>query len=178
LAVAIIGIIFLFANQNSRSEITNLAQEQNVSTGLPVRIKIPSINVDAAIEDVAVTAEGNMDVPKSQFDTAWYELGPRPGEIGSAVIAGHKDWKNGKDAIFADLHKLIPGDKVVVEDGLGGVSTFVVRASRAYNPASDATDIFRSNDGKAHLNLITCQGIWDKGTQGYSERLVVLADKE
>jgi sortase A len=134
--------------------------------------------VDAPIEQVGVTSEGDMDVPKQQFDTAWYKLGPRPGEIGSAVIAGHKDWKNGESAIFADLHKLQPGDKVVVEDDRGLLITYVVRTSRGYNPDSDATDVFRSNDGRAHLNLITCEGLWDKNAKSYSQRLIVFTDKE
>jgi len=40
-----------------------------------------------------------------------------------------------------------------------------------------ATDVFTSSDGKAHLNLITCDGIWDKNAAQYSERLVVFADR-
>lgn len=152
--------------------------ETELISELPSRIAIPSIGIDAPIEHVSVTIDGDMDVPKLQFGTAWYKLGPRPGEIGSAVIAGHKDWKNGEDAIFANLHKLKPGDKVVVEDNRGLLITYVVRTSSTYNPDSDATNVFRSNDGKAHLNLITCQGEWDKNTEGYSQRLVVFTDKE
>jgi hypothetical protein len=37
--------------------------------------------------------------------------------------------------------------------------------------------VFASNDGGAHLNLITCAGEWNKGKKSYSERLVVFADK-
>lgn len=139
---------------------------------------IPSIHVDAPIEQVGTTPNGDMDTPKLQFDTAWYGLGPRPGEIGSAVIDGHVDWKDGSGAAFADLYRLKPGNKVVVKDDRGASINYVVVTSRIFNPDSDATDVFRSNDGKAHLNLITCDGLWNKAINGYSQRLVVFTEKE
>jgi len=148
------------------------------SVSMPARIKIPGIKVDAAIEQVAVTADGSMDVPKLPLNTAWYKLGPRPGEIGSAVIAGHVNWKNGAKAVFADLRNLKPGDKILVEDTQGAVVSFVVRESRTYDKNVEAKDVFTSNDGKAHLNLVTCIGVWNKTAQSYSQRLVVFADKE
>jgi len=30
-----------------------------------------------------------MDLPKERANVAWFNLGPRPGENDSAVIAGH-----------------------------------------------------------------------------------------
>lgn len=146
--------------------------------GLPVRLKIPAIHVDAAIEQVAETADGSMDVPKDLFNTAWYKLGPRPGEKGSAVIDGHVDGKNGGRAVFSDLHNLKLGDKITVEDDQGAVISFVVRELRTFDPKADASDVFVSNDGRAHLNFITCFGVWDKVANNYSQRLVVFADKE
>lgn len=147
------------------------------SVGVPVRIVIPSIGLDATIEKVALADDGSMDVPKQPFNTAWYELGPRPGEAGSAAIAGHVDWKNGAKAVFADLHKVKPGDRIELQDDNGEVISFVARESRRFDAAADAIDVFTSNDGKAHLNLITCAGAWDKRTRQYAERLVVFTDK-
>lgn len=145
--------------------------------GLPVFIQITSINVNAEIERVALADDGSMDVPKHPFTTAWYELGPRPGEIGSAVIAGHVNWMDGSTAIFADLHKVKTGDKIIVQNNMGDDIPFVVREIRSYEAAQDATDVFTSHDGKAHLNIITCSGVWDKKTQQYTKRLVVFADR-
>lgn len=145
---------------------------------IPVRILIPSIGVSAAIEQVAVAPDGSMDVPSAPINTAWYKLGPPPGAIGSAVIAGHVNWKNNQPAVFANLHKLMPGDKITVQDDQGRIIPFVVRGSRTYNADADASDIFVSNDRKSHLNLITCKGNWNETTQSFSERLVVFADRE
>ena len=120
-----------------------------------------------------------MDVPKERANVAWFNLGPRPGENGSAVIAGHYGrWKNGKGSVFDNLHKLRKGDKIYVEDENGVIITFVVRESRRYDPNASVGDVFGSNDGKAHLNLITCEGVWDKVSKTYSKRLVVFTDKE
>lgn len=146
--------------------------------GIPVRIRIPSIGLDAAIEKVALAADGSMGVPKHPLDTGWYSLGPRPGETGSAAIAGHVDWYNGATAVFADLHKVKSGDKIIVQDDNGTVISFVVRGSRKYDPAAEAFDVFASHDGRAHLNIITCDGVWDKLARQYTERLVVFADRE
>ena len=62
-------------------------------------------------------------------------------------------------------------------DDKGTLTSFVVRESRKYNVAADATAVFISNDGKAHLNLITCNGAWDARAKTYTKRLVVFADK-
>lgn len=148
------------------------------SPGLPARLKIPIINVDAALEYVGLTQEGAMDIPKNQEAVAWFELGRRPGENGSAVIAGHYGWKNGKGSTFDNLYKLRKGDKLYVQDDKGTIFTFTVSKIRRYDPKADASDVFGSNDGKSHLNLVTCEGDWDKNTKSYTQRLVVFTDKE
>jgi len=147
------------------------------SVGLPVRIRIPEIELDAAVVEVALAPDGSMDVPESPHDSGWYALGPRPGEKGSATIGGHVDWKHGANAVFAKLHKIRPGDEIEVLADDGSIVSFIVRESRKYDAAADATEVFGSNDGKSHLNIVTCDGIWDKRINGYSERLVVFADK-
>lgn len=146
-------------------------------TGEPVRIRIPRIAVDATIEKVALATDGTMGVPKHPLNAGWYEPGPRPGEVGSAAIAGHVNWINGSSGVFARLHQIKPGDKITVQDHEGAVISFIVREIKSYDAAADATDVFTSSDGKAHLNLITCSGVWDKLTKQYSQRMVVFSDK-
>lgn len=157
---------------------TSTAPATQKTVGMPTRIIIPSIALDATVENVALTGTGSMDVPKLPFDTGWYEFGPRPGETGSATIAGHVNWTNGSAAVFANLHKVRSGDKVAVQDENGTVFSFVIRESHEYEPSADAREIFVSNDGKSHLNIITCSGTWDKLAGQYTKRLVVFADKE
>ena len=180
---------FLYLSPKSSSQGGSAPLVENVATipwqepeqarvGLPVRLKIPSINVDAPVEYVGLTPDGVMDVPKERANVAWFNLGPRPSEKGSAVMAGHYGWKNGKISVFDNLYKLSKGDRVYVEDEKGVVTSFVVRESRRYDPKADASVVFGSSDDKAHLNLVTCEGIWNKIFKSYSKRLVVFTDKE
>jgi LPXTG-site transpeptidase (sortase) family protein len=146
--------------------------------GLPMRLKIPEINVDATIEYVGLNSSGAMDVPKGPVDVAWLQLGPRPGENGSAVIDGHYGtWKNGDHSVFDDLKKLTTGDRLSIVDNKGLIISFVVRESQSYDQNADAKDVFSSSDGKSHLNLITCEN-WDTTSASYTKRLVVFTDKE
>lgn len=151
---------------------------EQVSFGLPERLMIPRLNIDATIEQVGLTPNGELGTPKDPTNAGWYAQGLRPGENGPSVIDGHSGWQNDIPAVFDNLHKLQEGDKLYIQDDKGVIIAFVVRASRSYDPETDASDVFNSNDGKAHLNLITCEGAWDKTQKSYSERLVVFADRE
>lgn len=157
--------------------IAPLKQEEPMIP-LPMRLRIPAVNVDAAIEQAGLAINGTMGTPQSPADTVWFNLGPRPGETGSAVIAGHFGWKEGRPAVFDNLHQLQKGDKLFVEDEKGATIVFVVRELRIYYEDQDASDVFSSSDGKAHLNLITCEGIWDSMKKSYSNRLVLFTDRE
>jgi len=154
-----------------------IPQKQNIAK-LPVRIKIPKINVDAIIEYVGLTSLGGVDIPEGPINAAWFKFGPRPGDPGNAIIIGHYGWKNNIVAVFDDIYKLVKGDKVYIEDEDGKVITFIVRESRSYDPKADASFVFVSSDDKSHLNLITCEGIWNKALKSYSKRLVVFTDRE
>lgn len=142
----------------------------------PTRLKISGIGVDTSIKPVGLTVDGDMAIDDSIDSVAWYQAGPRPGEKGSAVIAGHYGWKDGQASIFNELHTLKAGDSVTVYDEKQTETSFVVRETRDYDPEADATEVFRSNDGKVHLNLITCIGTWNKSLQTYSKRLVIFTD--
>ncbi len=145
--------------------------------GVPVRLKIPAINLDAAVEDVGLTPANLMDLPKQYDEAAWYRLGPRPGEPGNAVISGHVDSTTGI-ALFWDLRKLVPGDTIGVVGDDGIQRQFVVTASERY-ATGDAplTRIFGAADG-SHLNLITCDADtpFDRASGAYTGYLLVYAD--
>lgn len=149
----------------------------HVTSGLPIHLSIEKINIDAVLEFVGLTEEDAVDIPKGPINPAWFELGPRPGEIGNAIIVGHYGWKDNTPAVFDHLNKLSTGDKISVRDDQGVTHTFVVREIRTYAQNAVAQEVFISGDGKAHLNLITCGGVWDKAKKSYADRLVVFTDK-
>lgn len=178
-------IVLYFNLQNptrTRTEqfSTNTAAPyEQTGYGLPERLMIPKINVYTKVDYMGIIANGDMEAPKGPENVGWFKFGPYPGNNGSAVIAGHHGpWRNGDKSVFEDISKLRKGDKLYIEDENGVIIAFVVRKSRKYDPETYAEDVFRSSDNSAHLNLITCDGVWDEVRQSYSERLVVFANKE
>ena len=168
-------------NSTTKSEVfeKNFEPLSDRTSLHPVHLSIPKINVDASIEEVGLTQEGAMDVPIGRTNAGWFSSGTKPGEIGSAVVDGHYGvWKNGTSGVFNNLHKLRTGDKISIRNRKGNTIVFIVRELRIYKKYDNASSVFVSTDGKAHLNLITCQGIWNKLQNTYPERLVVFADKE
>lgn len=159
--------------------INNVALPKQASSGLPIRLRIPKIGVDAKIDSVGITSDGAVGASKGPANVTWFDLGPRPGDNGSAVITGHYGrWKNGEGSAFDDLSELSPGDEMYVEDEKGTIISFVVRELRTYDQNENVPEVFSSDDGKAHLNLITCKGVWIEAQRTYSDRLIVFADKE
>lgn len=146
------------------------------SRGLPVRLKIPTIGVNTAIEDALITPGGRMDVPAGSVNVAWFSLGPLPGKVGSAVIGGHFGIKDNVPFVFYDLDKLKIGDRVYIVDDKDQSLAFEVKKIKSFERNADSTSVFTSGDGLAHLNLITCEGIWNKVNDSYPQRLVVFTD--
>lgn len=142
---------------------------------LPRRLEIPVIGVNTAVESVGLTAEGAMDTPVDQFNVAWYNRGPRPGERGSAVIDGHLDGENQTTAVFKDLNQVKVGDTIVVIDEKGSRLVFTVRSTKLYDSQADTREVFINPNGY-YLNLITCAGAWNEDRQDYEERLVVFSE--
>lgn len=182
--VALIAGAILFFERNPTS--TSLAvptdktplisEEPDPLITEPVRIQIPEINVDAEFESVGLDAKRNMDVPKAAENVGWYNLGPKPGEVGSAVAAGHLDDPNGDPAVFWDLIKLKPGDEIKVTDKSGAERTFIVKDIQSYDTDKFPLDeVFADTSGKK-LNLITCEGTFDKVAKSYSKRTVVYSE--
>ena len=148
------------------------------SASSPAQLSIPSIGLDTTVAHAGLKADGTMDINKNPDQVAWYEFGPRPGGEGSAVIAGHYGWTGSHGSVFNNLHLLNKGNKVSVIDQNNVTTVFVVNKTEKYDPKADASAIFQSYDGKAHLNLITCDGTWVASTRSYSDRLVVFTDLE
>lgn len=150
------------------------------ATGLPVRLVIPKLGVDAGFQYDGLTASGTMETPNNVFDVGWYTGSALPGEKGVAIVIGHVAQVRKSvvtiKGVFGDLGALVAGDTFYVVNGRGATSTFMVRESRSYDPAADTADVFTSSDGGAHLNFVTCEGTWNQSQLEYTQRLVVFAD--
>lgn len=174
--VLIFFLIFLssiFVVKDSNQKINIPDKNPKIVTSLPLKLIIPAINVSASIQSLGVNSKGEMEVPDKPLDVGWFNLGPRPGETGSAVIAGHFNDQKGIPAVFANLDKLKIGDTIIVENNNNAKNIFTVFKVKIYS-SGFAPDVFDKSDGM-YLNLVTCDGLWDKVKQSYTKRLVVFA---
>src|SRR4029077_6976599 len=92
--------------------------------GRPVSLSIPVIGVHTRLIRLGLTARGTLQVPASTSVAGWYTASPRPGQIGSAVIAGHIDSYLGP-GVFFRLRLLRPGDRVYVRHAGGTAAAFL-----------------------------------------------------
>lgn len=141
--------------------------------GTPVRLWIPRIKLDANIQQLGLTAEGQLEAPNNMTDVGWYKDGPRPGDTGSAVIDGHKGVN--ETGVFENLYQLEPGDVVLVYDQDGATIVFRVLESKIYNRNEQPEEIFKGIKG-SQLNLITCDGNYERDRGGTPNRLVVFTE--
>ena len=139
------------------------------------RLLIPAIGVNTPIESVGVQPNGAMDTARQRpwDDVGLYTGGPRPGDRGSAVIAGHLDRPGGNPAVFWPLRELQVGDEVQFVDAHGKITLFHVIRIEAY-PTQDVPvqEIFGNPNGR-FLNLTTCAGDWLPAERQRNMRLVI-----
>lgn len=141
----------------------------------PIRLAIPSISVDAKVEEVGVARNGTMAIPSTFHTVGWYKYGTVPGEMGSAVMGGHYDNGLSLDGVFKNLKNMKPGDDIFVYDRDNTEIHFKVVSMDMYGYKEVPVDaIFNDND-RPLLRLITCDGQWIKKEKTYDARLVVTA---
>ncbi len=146
-----------------------------VTASVPAHLIIPSIGLDAPVENVNIQSNGDLGTPvQNQWEgVGWYSNGPRPGQAGSAVIDGHLDRPGGYPAVFWYLRNVQVGDTIMVVDTNGKTLRFRVTRTAAYPPlAAPLQEIF-GDTGGTYLNLITCAGTWIPTQHQTTLRLVV-----
>ena len=157
------------------SVVASMGVDEPDSFGAPERLQIPALNVDARVVPVGLTSGGYMDSPKGADDIGWFDRSARPGERGSAVLAGHSGYRSGP-AVFDDLPELEEGDRVYVVDEDKNRVAFRVTDTKLYAPDAKVPEIF-SSKGASRLSIITCTGVWNPATRTHSKRLVVVAER-
>src|SRR2546430_3612109 len=160
----------------AKPQLGALATAFQPATGpiVPYRIRIPALGIDTVVESVRVTAGGLMDVPSNIWDARWLETGAKSRTARQAIIDGHLDSVRGS-AVFSDLHRLQPGDRVYVSDAAGHEVTFSVTTLQVEPLDGFPTlRVFGPAKGRL-LNLITCAGHFDPARRTYDHRLVVSA---
>jgi hypothetical protein len=139
----------------------------------PVRLLIPALHINAAVEALGVDRSGALQTPHNIWNVGWYRGGPSPGGPGDAVIDGHVGLP-GSPLVFSGLARLAVGADVIVVHADGTRSRFRVSGMRSW-PANSRPNALFSSAGRARLSLITCIGSYDRRSQTYADRLIVEA---
>jgi sortase (surface protein transpeptidase) len=142
-------------------------------TALPVRLRIPAIDVDTGLESLGLAPDKSIEVPEKPGVAGWWERGPRPGQVGPAVILGHVRWN--APAVFSRLYTLQRGDEILVDRADGTTARFVVTRQGNYRKVAFPSDVVYYPTLDPELRLVTCGGPYDRATGTYTENLVVFA---
>jgi sortase (surface protein transpeptidase) len=140
----------------------------------PVSLSIPSIGVRTRLIHLGVNKDGTLQVPSSTAVAGWYTGSPRPGMVGSAIIAGHVDSRTGP-GIFFWLRTLRPGDRMYVGRADGTMAVFAVTRIRKFAKDQFPTAAVYGPVPDAELRLITCGGVFDRSLGRYLSNVVVFA---
>jgi sortase (surface protein transpeptidase) len=140
---------------------------------LPVRLRIPAIDVDTGLESLGLAPDKSIEVPEKPGVAGWWERGPRPGQVGPAVILGHVRWN--APAVFSRLYTLQRGDEILVDRADGTTARFVVTRQGNYRKVAFPSDVVYYPTLDPELRLVTCGGPYDRATGTYTENLVVFA---
>lgn len=143
-----------------------------VAHSTPVSLRVPAIALSVPLSSLGLNADGSVQVPTNDIEPGWFNLGPSPGQIGSAVILGHVDTYQGP-GVFFNLRTLLPGDQVQVSLADGAVTNFAVTSVVMYSKAQfPAREVYQSH-GSSALQLVTCGGTFDTQTGHYLSNIVV-----
>src|SRR6185437_6834037 len=140
----------------------------------PYWLLIPAIGVSSNLVRLGLTAQHTLQVPPSAAVAGWYTGSPRPGQVGSSIIAGHIDSRLGP-GVFYHLDRLRRGQYVYIIRANHTVAIFEVTSQRTYAKSSFPSKAIYGPVPDAELRLITCGGTFDFATGSYLSNVVVYA---
>jgi hypothetical protein len=140
----------------------------------PVSLAIPAEGISTTLIHLGITKTGALQVPATTAVAGWYTSSPRPGAIGSSIIAGHIDSLAGA-GIFYRLHLMKRGEKIYVKRADGSVAIFRVTELHSYLKSRFPTQGIYGPTPDAELRLITCGGQFDSATGHYLSNVIVFA---
>lgn len=139
----------------------------------PIRLEIPSMNVDAPVAAMGLQADGSLEVPTETDEAGWWSSGSAPGLPGPTVLVAHRDSMTGP-ALFSELPYLQRGDPVLVTNEGGEVHEFVVVRIERHSRDQFPTGAVYGRTPRSTLRLLTCGGDYDRDS-GYADNYIVFA---
>lgn len=174
----------------ARESTATSASASTCRAGVPARLVIPALGVDAPFEQIGLDraappdAEGRRPLgnPTDRTKAGWYADGPRPGTgVGTVLTNGHTYRDN--SAIFREdfAERIEVGQLIHVRQRNGSTCSYRVdRVWREVNAAREYPRIVVSErlydfEGPERLFLTTCGGSWNSLTQNYDDISLLIA---
>lgn len=149
----------------------------------PVTVTIPAISASSSLVGLGLNPDGTAAVPPvtEPAQASWFEPGVRPGEVGPAVILGHRSGRPaGADSsvpgVFTRLPEMAAGDDIEVQRGDGTTAVFAVTSIETYDKDAFDTAAVWGDQNTAQLRLVTCGGVFDAAAGSYTDNVVVFAE--
>lgn len=147
---------------SSPTPIKNPSAESSFQS--PIRLLIPSINVDTEVISVGLNTEGLQQVPEEKVS------------LFNSVLAGHYKLTNEQPGVFYLLGNLGVGEIIKVFDKNGKEKSFKITDSKLYNTSDFPTSVIYGSSDKRHFNLVTCAGKFDPNLKDYTQRRVIFTE--
>ncbi|KNB53104.1 hypothetical protein AC230_10145 [Streptomyces caatingaensis] len=127
----------------------------------PQRVRIPSLGVDSPLIRINTLGKDRSvqgPPPEQGMTAGWYSGGVLPGERGVAMIVGHREDRDGRPAVFRELHTVGEGTVIDVERGDGRVLHFVVTRVETVEKGVPVARKEQPAPKERKLLLVTCGG--------------------
>lgn len=156
---------------------TETPSDRTVPRAAPTRLSIPSVGIDAPIEeytDADVVAHDGWVDPPSRDKVAWWSGGGTPGDPAdnTVYLYGHVSYL---EAVFNSLDAVTPGDEIAVTTEAGLLTYLVTDVLEPIAKSDLPLDATIAQAVPGRLILIGCYRPPDQGTQPTTHNLVVVA---
>ncbi|MFZ1264900.1 MAG: sortase [Anaerolineae bacterium] len=149
------------------------------SPGIPTRLRIPSIGVNAAVVPVgwnSVTRNGQttLEWEVADFAAGWHENSAQPGDVGNVVLSGHN---NIRGMVFRRLSEINVGDEITLSVGdqdftYTVLDRFIVREKGEPLAVRQANARWIGPFADTRLTLVSCWPFTNN-----THRVIVIATK-
>lgn len=158
----------------NKPDVENTPYE--VPNDMPRRIIIPSLGVNGFVQQVGLTPENAVAVPSNIHVAGWFNDSVLPGEAGVSIIDGHVSGRY-SSAIFESLSEIAIGETFTIEFGNLSQKTFRVTDKKQLAEEESAEFLFTDNPAiDSQLNLITCGGQYNRDTDSFPDRVVIVSE--
>ena len=147
------------------------------ATPPPVRLAVPDVGIDMAVDPVGVRDDGEMQIPEDADRAGWYQFGPAPADpAGATVVAAHVDSVQTGIGQFAKLRDVGVGAGLTMTTADGTAYEYRVVTVEKVPKDGAPVDQWFDRSGAPRLVLVTCGGTFRRDIGHYTDNVVVTAE--